>query len=115
MEKKTYIEIDDQYRSGVCLNEYDGKISICSAHQDNDDTVYLDWIYPQTKDRKPSEKMLPWKITLGKPDEALKRLHYLARMLEAKNTECFGTFDKDNDVLAEKGSSPANKKDDVPF
>jgi hypothetical protein len=107
IEEKTYIEIDDQYRSGVCLNEYNGEISICSAHQGNDDTVYLDWIYPQTKDRKPSEKTLPWKITLGEPKTAAKYLRYLAGMLEAKDKK---------DKPEEKGSdNPVVKKDDVPF
>jgi hypothetical protein len=107
IEEKTYIEIDDQYRSGVCLNEYNGEISICSAHQDNNDTVYLDWIFPQTKDRKPSEKTLPWKITLGKPEKAAKHLRWLAEMT--------GALEK-TDKPEEKGSNnPAVKKDDVPF
>lgn len=107
LEEKSFIETDDQYGSGLCLNKYKGEISICSAHKGDDGKIYLDWIYPQTKDRKPSEKTLPWKIGLGKAKQAAKYLRYLAEMLDNIIT---------TPLPVEKGSSnPVVQKNDVPF
>ena len=85
LEEKSFIETNDQYGGGLCLNEYKGEISICSAHRGSDDKVYLDWVYPQTKDRQPSEKTLPWKINLGELKKAVKYLRYLAGVLDKTN------------------------------
>ena len=104
-KKETYVETDQQYNSGLCLDDYGNEISICKAHADsqNEDEIYLDWIFPQNKDRKPIEKSLPWKIVLGETGQAVKILRYLADMLE-KNTA-------PETPSAEK----VEKKDDVPF
>ena len=108
LDEKSFIETDDQYGSGLCLNEYKGEISICSAHKGDDGKVYLDWIYPQTKDREPSKKTLPWKVGLGEPKQAAKYLRYLAEILD--ETKTAGLEPK------EKGSSnPATKETDIPF
>ena len=107
LEEKSFIETDDQYGSGLCLNKYKGEISICSAHKGDDGKIYLDWIYPQTKDRKPSEKTLPWKIGLGEAKQAAKCLRYLAEMLDSTITTAL--------PVKRESSDPAVKKDDVPF
>jgi hypothetical protein len=82
MEKKTFILMNEEYRSGVCLNEYNGKISICSAHEDEDGTVYLDWIFPQKRDRTASDKSLPWKVELGDYNKAPKVLKRFTKFLD---------------------------------
>lgn len=100
LEEKSFIETDSKFKSGICLNKYNNEISICSAHRD-EDKVYLDWVYPQTKQRIPSTKTLPWKIGLGTHKAAQERLQQLCNILKgpgkAGKTETSTTEEK-NDV-----------------
>ena len=69
--KANYIQTDDQYSQGIVLDEYNGKLSLCSANEGNDGKIYLQWCFPQDKDKKPRPKSLPWKITLGNISQAV--------------------------------------------
>ena len=82
MKEETFVEQDMQYHSGVCLDEYNDEISICSAQRGNDKKVYLKWGYPQNKDRKPSEKSLPWKVGLSSKSQAIETLELFIRELK---------------------------------
>lgn len=78
MLEGTYIQTDDQYSQGIVLDEYNGKLSLCSANEGKDGKIYLQWCYPQ-RDKKPLPKSLPWKITLGDISQAVGILEtYLA-------------------------------------
>ena len=105
MIEETYIETDEQYHSGVCLNEYNTRISLCQANIGQEDKkIYLKWCFPQIKDRKPSEKSLPWKVDLGNLEQAIEILEsYLAIL---KNT---GTGTEQT----EPENNPST--DDIPF
>jgi hypothetical protein len=81
IKKDTFIETNSQYGGGMCLDDYNDIISICNAHP-GDDQIWLEWMFPQGKDRKPIEKGLPWKVTLGKPLDAIHRLRSMASTLE---------------------------------
>lgn len=107
IRKKTFITTDEQYGSGLCLDDYNDQISICSAHKGEDDSVYLDWIFPQGKDRKPIEKSLPWKINLGHIDMAKKILTRLLKDLDNMNKDISGQ--------PEPVAPVNNSEDDVPF
>jgi len=55
---------DSKYNEGVQLEEYNGSFSLVTARE-AEGKVYLKWGFPQTKDRKPLEKSIPWKVTIG--------------------------------------------------
>ncbi len=83
-EKCFYANENSQYGEGVMLDEYNGAVSLVSARK-KDNQVYMDWCYPQAKDgsRKPIEKSLPWKITLGSREDAIKALRFFLKELGA--------------------------------
>ena len=76
-EKPFYANEGSQYGEGIILDNYNGVISLVAARK-RDDNVYMDWCYPQAKDgsRKPIEKSLPWKITFGDREAAIKALRF---------------------------------------
>lgn len=84
MIEGTYIETSEQYKQGVVLDEYGDKISICSAQEGKDGKTYLEWAFPQDKDRKPRSKSLPWKVTIGDKQEAIRILKAYVAVLEGK-------------------------------
>ena len=102
--KESYVEVDERYHNGVCLDEYKGIISICNADKSDEGEVYKSWCFPQ-RDRKPIEKAVPWGLRLGDKTSAISILKELLAGLEAN-------------VAAPK--QPANTpvgtvKNDVPF
>ena len=75
----------DQYNKGILLQEYNGTFYLVSAHGGNDGKIYADWCFPQGRDRKASEKALPWKIKIGEnQDEAFKTLAFFGKILKPK-------------------------------
>lgn len=74
----SWIQIDAQYHRGLVLDDYNGKISIAEATEGKDGEVNVRWGFPQGKERKPIEKSIPWKITIGEDAgdaiDTLKRL-----------------------------------------
>ena len=70
-----FFEFDwSKYGEGVMLEEYQGKYSLVAAVKGKGKgTVFKKWCYPQ-KDKKPNEKAIPWKITLGDKREAATML-----------------------------------------
>lgn len=106
MLEETYIQTDDQYSQGIVLNEYNGKLSLCSANEGKDGKIYLQWAYPQ-RDKKPLPKPLPWKITLGNISQAVGILEtYL------------GVLNKMIDAIPNRkveSEGPAVENGDIPF
>lgn len=65
-ELEIFFEIEgSQYGEGIMLEEYHDRISLVSANKGKEGTNYKKWCFPQTKDRVPAEKAIPWKISLG--------------------------------------------------
>lgn len=107
MIEETYIQTDDQYSQGIVLDEYNGKLSLCSANEGNDGKIYLQWCFPQDKDKNPRPKSLPWKITLGNISQAV---HILETYL--------GVLNKMIDAIPDRkvqSERPAVDNPDIPF
>ena len=84
---------DSKYNEGVQLEEYNGTFSLVTAQEGKDGTVYLKWGFPQNKDRKPIEKSIPWKVTIGgSKEEAIEMLTALVDALDGR----LNTPDADN-------------------
>ena len=103
MIEESFIETDEKYHSGIVLDEYNDKMSVCQSNKGQDDKLYLRWCYPQAKDRKPSEKTLPWKIDLGTIDEAINIFKKYITILEemqkpAKHTPLPGKEPMPDDI-----------------
>jgi hypothetical protein len=88
MEDKYFIEDPDSaYHEGVLLDEYQGKYSLVSARKGKNGKVYMSWCFPQGPDRKPREKGVPWKVTLGDKAAAKKALLMFADILDGGKGE----------------------------
>lgn len=87
MKEETFCETDMQYHNGVCLEEYNGEIGICRANRGKDGKVYVKWGFPQARDRKPSEKSLPWKVILGSKSQAIEMLETFINILKGEAPE----------------------------
>lgn len=80
---EVFIKTSEKYGSGVAIDEYQGEFSVVAAREGQDGEVYLRWVYPQLgKDRKPAEKAIPQKITLGNKQQAIQRLEQLLLFVE---------------------------------
>ena len=57
---------NDQYNQGIIVEEFNDRISLVLAQKPKGNgTIYKKWCFPQTKDRQPTEKPIPWKIFIG--------------------------------------------------
>lgn len=83
MPYEIFFDLEDKYGSGILLEEYNEEYSLVVANKSQTGgSVYKKWIFPQTKDRKPAEKSLPWKITLGGHKQAIEVLDYFLKHLK---------------------------------
>jgi len=91
---------NSKYNEGILLDDYNGVLSLVAAQEAEDGTIYKRWIHPSTKDRKPSEKAIPWKITLGEPRVALEKLKLLVAMIESDlgYPQSDGDYDEGQDL-----------------
>jgi hypothetical protein len=86
MDNEIFYEYESsQYGDGIVLNEYRNEFSFVVAKR-KDGKTYMEWMFPQKKDgsKEPIEKSLPWKIKLGRRDEAIKVLKFFLEKLENK-------------------------------
>ena len=93
-----FIVTDEEKKSGIAIEEYNGKLSLTKGYIDNDGNEHFNWIYPQ-RDRAPQEKAIPWKIILGDKQEAIEVLNRVLSVL------LDGKVQDDKDEIT----------DDVPF
>ena len=88
MIEKTFIETDMQYHNGVCMEEYREEIGICRANRGKDEKVYTKWGFPQGLERQPTDKAIPWKVTLGSRSQAIQILEsFLEELKNESNSE----------------------------
>ena len=77
---------DSKYGEGIVVDVYNGTISIVAAQTGKDDNAYMKWCYPQTgtfEERKPLDRAVPWKITLGESmQDAIDMLGELASIIK---------------------------------
>jgi hypothetical protein len=83
-----------QYGECIDINEYNGSYSLVSGRESKDgDKLFLQWGFPQTKDRTAGPKAVPWKIKIGESkDEAIATLRELLKGLGV------GTADDDDEI-----------------
>ena len=74
-----YFDIGGKYGEVIILNEYNGELSLVSGRREKDgDRVFMEWCFPQDKDRKPRDKSVPWKIKIGDQQTAMEFIGWLA-------------------------------------
>ena len=79
-----FVMTSDKYKSGIQLDEYNDRFSLVQAYKSKEDgKIIQKWCFPQVKDKKPSDKSLPWKIDLGTRDEAIEILKEMLGFLGA--------------------------------
>lgn len=105
IDERSFVIIDDKYRRGFGIDEYDGIVALCECNYGSDDKIYAKWGFPQNKNRQPIAKAIPWKITLGYRRQAIDRLQQLIDYLE-------GSMGEDGQESGEAYDSP---NDDIPF
>lgn len=84
MDKEIFYEYPgDSYGNGVLLDEYRDEFSLVLAKHKEGKTL-MEWVFPQKRDgsKQPQEKSLPWKIRLGKRDDAIRMLRFFLGQLE---------------------------------
>ena len=99
--KPFYANEGSQYGEGIVLDDYNGTISLVAARK-KEDNIYMEWCYPQARDgsRKPIEKSLPWKVSLGDRESAIKALRFFLKELGATDPG---------------GPAPDDPNDKIPF
>lgn len=106
---QNFIMTNDQYSSGVAVEEYKGTYSLISSYMSNSEEVKKKWGYTIKNDK--ADKMLPWKIELGERKQAIEVLQGLLRLL---NAEPEGPME-----LPEHGREPGSDDgqgvDEIPF
>ena len=102
---------NDEYGSGIEMDEYNGQISLVNARRGKDGNIYKDWCYPQ-RDKKPIEKSLPWKIRIGSsPEEAIETLRHFIGLLDG--TKSYETHSTKS--AQEYSVPPVEDVDDIPW
>lgn len=89
-EFEVYFKVpDSKWNEGVLLNKYQDTYSLIAAQESatSQGTIYKRWCFPQGKDRKPSEKTIPIKITLGDRQAAISMIRGILAELEGGGQE----------------------------
>ena len=75
-EFELFLKIEgSQYGDGVLLDKYGDRYSLVSARESkNGGTVWKQWAFPQTKDKKPMDKAVPMGVRLGNREQAIQIL-----------------------------------------
>ena len=114
MENDTYVETNSEWKRGAALDYYNQEISIVAANTGSDGKMYMVWVYPQTKERKASEKTIPLKITLGDTGAAINILEGWIKTLRGEKSD--EPTVKPAELLHEyENKNPTTEGDDVPF
>jgi len=79
----------DNTGRGALLNEYNGEFSIIQAWKPAEGTVRPNWVFPQKKDGKPSEKSLPQKVGLGPRHKCIEILEQMLFALKNEDEPFF--------------------------
>lgn len=80
-DQDNFIITDPKWKSGIQLDEYNDQYSLVAAYETKEGKIMQKWCFASTKDKKPSEKSMPWKLILGTREEAIKVLTGFIEML----------------------------------
>jgi len=101
-----FIITQEKWSQGTKLDEYQGTYSLIDAKEGQGGEIFSTWAYPQDKDRRPRDKAIPVKVTLGTSKrQAIATLEYFLGILKGK------------DMLPPVADSelPEIKEPDIPF
>ena len=77
---------NSDYGDGFVINKYGDKYKLVAAREGKDGRVYMDWGFPQDKDRKPKAKAVPMGVPLGNYKDAIDCLKRVLQVLENPNS-----------------------------
>jgi hypothetical protein len=69
---------NSQYNEIIIVNKYGDRYSLVLGYKGKEGTNGKKWCFPQTKDRKPAEKAVPWGIPLGNKTDAIEVVKKIA-------------------------------------
>ena len=74
---------DSKYGDGLVLNKHGDRYSLVCAKKSTkaEGTVFMEWAFPQDKDRKPRDKAIPLGVKIGNHTEAVSLLLQLLAAL----------------------------------
>lgn len=75
-----------QYGEGVKLQDYKGTFSVIATNYNAEGEAYMKWAFPQIN-RKPTEKAIPFKVSLGTKEEAIEILESFVSNLKQLGTD----------------------------
>ncbi len=75
-----------QYGDGVKLQDYKGVFSVIATNYNSEGEIFMKWTFPQIN-RKPTEKAIPFKVSLGTKKEAIEILESFVVGLKRLGTE----------------------------
>ena len=73
----SFVMVDEQYYAGAALDEWNGKIKLVEARQNQEGEVYKEWGYPQRGGKTPTDKAIPWGVGLGDRKKTIEVLEAL--------------------------------------
>lgn len=81
-----FILTNDKYGEGIAVDYYQNEVSLMRAKMNKDTgDIWPEWVFPQRRqDGKnvPGEKALPWKLTLGVREDAIRKMETLLKIIE---------------------------------
>jgi len=75
-----------KYGEVIIIDEYGGVFGLALGRKGTDGKIYRNWVFPQNKDRKPTDKAIPLKIPFGSKEAAQEIVRQLA--FEFGATKC---------------------------
>lgn len=75
-----------QYGDGVKLQDYKGTFFVIATKYNSEGEVFMQWAFPQVN-RKPTEKAIPFKVSLGTKKEAIETLELFVATLKRLGTD----------------------------
>jgi hypothetical protein len=100
-EFELFYDMGGEYGDGITLNKHGDRYSLVRAKKSKkaEGTIYLEWCFPQDRDRKPRDKAIPLGVQIGNRTEAVKFFRWALSQLEPNGKQA--------------ASPPA--QDDIPF
>jgi len=85
IEKENFVKTNEMYGSGIAVEEYKGEYSLQNAKENPQGDIWPEWCFPQRRldgENVPSQKAVPWKLSLGNKQQAVQRVEQLLVILE---------------------------------
>jgi len=106
-EFEVFIDLPgNQYDECIFLDKYGEQYGLILGRKGNKGTNFKQWCFPEYQ-KKPREKAVPWRIPLGRRDDAVEVIAQIAK--------AFGCYVAQN----EKNETPAPETDidgsEIPF